>query len=89
MVMFTSAGMARRRFVAWELQGAKSLGDGDESFETVDYVQKEGFEMNLQLPEDKDNYTYLRAAALDRLGQVLGYTDVIDSATRESAIHPP
>jgi len=66
MMMFTSAGLARRRFVDWELQGAKSLGDGDESFETVDYVQKEGFEMNLQLPEDKDNYTYLRATALDR-----------------------
>lgn len=30
--------------VAWELQGEKSLGNEDESFETVDYVQKEGFE---------------------------------------------
>jgi hypothetical protein len=54
--------------VTWELQGAKSLGDGDESFETVNYVQKEGFGTNLQLPEDKDNYTYFRSAALDRLG---------------------
>jgi hypothetical protein len=74
------------KVVTWELQ---SLGDGDESLETVDYVQKEGFETNLQLPEDKDNYTYLRAAALDRLGQVLCYTDVIDTATRESTTHPP
>ena len=54
--------------------GAKSLGDGDESFETVDYVQEEGFETNLQLPEDKDNYTYLHAAALDCLGQVLSHS---------------
>jgi hypothetical protein len=75
--------------VTWELQGAKSLGDGDETFGTFDYVQKEGFETNLQLPEDKDDYVYLRAAALDRSGQVLGYTDVIDTATAESAMHPP
>jgi hypothetical protein len=75
--------------VAWELQGTKSLGDGDETFETFDYVQKEGFETNLQLPDDKDDYVYIRAAALDRSGQVLGYTDVIDTATRESATHPP
>jgi hypothetical protein len=39
--------------VTWELQRAKSLGDGDESFETTDNVHKEGFETNLQLPEDK------------------------------------
>ena len=68
--------------VAWELQGAKCLGDGDETFETFDYVQKEGFETNLQLPEDKDDYAYLRAAALDRSGQALGHTDVIDTATK-------
>jgi hypothetical protein len=80
--------MARRRPWLWELQGAKSLGNRDEKVEMFDYVQKEGFETNLQLPEDKGDYAYLRAAALDRSGQVLGYTNVIGTATRESATHP-
>ena len=61
----------------------------DERFEMVSYAQKEELETNPQLPEDKDDYAYLRAVALVRLGEVLGYTDVNDTATKESATRLP
>lgn len=73
---------------AWELQGAKILGDGDQFFESLDYVQKEGFETSFLLQVDEDDYAYLRIAALDRLGEVLGVTDVIDIETGQSMTRP-
>lgn len=75
--------------VTWELQGGKLLGDGDLHFELVDSVPKEGFETSLLLPDDEEGYAYLRVAALDSSGQVLGFTDVIDSATGQSTTRPP
>jgi hypothetical protein len=56
----------------------------DQHFELVDPVQKESFETSILLLDDEEDYAYLRVAALDRSGEVLGYTDVIDMATRLS-----
>ena len=75
--------------VSWELQGSKALTDEDQDFVEIDWVQKEGFETTLQLPDDRDAYIYLRAAALDGKGKALGYTDVIERRTGQSATRPP
>jgi hypothetical protein len=74
--------------VTWELQGGKLLGDGGLHFESVDSVRKESFETSLLVPGDEEDYAYLRVAALDFSGQVLGFTDVIDSATGQSTTRP-
>jgi hypothetical protein len=70
--------------MVWELQGAKFVSHEDQHFELVDSVPKEGFETSFPLPYDEENYAFLRVAALDRFGEVLGYTDVIDMATGQS-----
>jgi hypothetical protein len=74
--------------LAWELQGAKILVDEDQQFEFVAQFLKEGFETDFLLPVDEDDYAYLRVAALDGSGEVLGYTDVVDIATGQSATRP-
>ena len=58
----------------WLLQRSQRAG-ADDSFETVDYVPKRGFETRLDLNEiDFEGY-YFRVAAVDVLGkEELGYT---------------
>jgi hypothetical protein len=65
--------------VAWELQSAKALGNGDQGFSGIDRQDKDGFEAKFSVPSGAN--LYLRIAALDRSGDVLGVTDVIDKRT--------
>lgn len=63
----------------WTLQSSASL-DGEESpFEVVDHVPKIGFETSFVLSEQTNDY--LRVAALDLRGEVLGYSEVLDRRT--------
>lgn len=60
----------------WVLQGSDWEGVYDEVFEDVDVQMKEGFEAGFELVDDMPQY--LRVAAFDRNGEVLGYTTVTD-----------
>lgn len=70
--------------MVWGLQGTKFVSHDDRHFELVDSVRKEGFETSFPLPYDEEDYAFLRVADLDRFGEVLGYTDIIDMATEQS-----
>ena len=67
----------------WELQTAQAIGNGAQGFSATDRQRKDGFESKFSVPRDPD--LYLRVAALDRLGDVLGVTDVLDRRTGRSA----
>ncbi|KAJ4393227.1 hypothetical protein N0V93_002435 [Gnomoniopsis smithogilvyi] len=60
----------------WVLQGAEWEGVHDEIFEDVDVQMKEGFEASFGITDDMPQY--LRVAAVDRDGAVLGYAQVVD-----------
>lgn len=60
----------------WVLQGADWEGVHDETFEDVDFQVKDGFETNFEITDDKPQY--LRVAAVDRNGAVLGYSQLVD-----------
>lgn len=71
----------------WELQAAENLEVDQQDFQPVDSVEKIGFESSIAVPAD--NGLYLHVAAVNAAGKVLGYTDVIDASTGQSATHPP
>ena len=61
----------------WELQGAKAGRKGDESFDSIDVVEKHSFEEAFVLP-DEGNYVLYRAVALGGDKQVLHYSDPVE-----------
>ncbi|OAP60095.1 hypothetical protein AYL99_05097 [Fonsecaea erecta] len=69
----------------WVLQGRAETeteirrglnGTEDDSYHDLAHIRKEKFETSFQLQADMARY--LRVAALDRQGHVLGYTNVVD-----------
>lgn len=72
--------------VAWELQGVveSDENEGDENFRSLDITDRSGFESAFLLP--LEDYTRFRVLALDRNGQTLGCSDVIESAQSEISI---
>lgn len=63
--------------VAWVLQGAEWEGLVREGgFEDLAVQRKDGFEAGLEVADDMPRY--LRVAAVDRDGAVLGYSQVVD-----------
>ncbi|KAH0837053.1 hypothetical protein AYO21_04518 [Fonsecaea monophora] len=69
----------------WVLQGRVEVeteiqagvnATGDDTFQDLTYVRKEKFETSF--PVKADMPRYLRVAAVDRQGHVLGYTEVVD-----------
>ncbi|OCT54898.1 Arylsulfotransferase [Cladophialophora carrionii] len=65
---------------AWVLQGAS---EHDEGFVDLDVVYKESYEETFEL-EQLSQYSWFRVAALDRNGQVLRSTDVIQRESSSS-----
>lgn len=59
--------------VAWELQ--ESIGD-EQPFKALDVIDKDGFESSFRLPSFNEGL-YYRVAALDRDGNVLGYSQAV------------
>lgn len=63
----------------WLLQGRdepSDTGDDGELFVDISSTEKQGFESSIDI--DSDMPTYIRVAAVDRNGDVLGYTPVLD-----------
>ena len=65
----------------WRLESAKSLKATDDDFAVVEEIKKDGFEGVFM--RDSWERRFVRVAALDRAGEVLGYTDVVDSTFEE------
>jgi len=61
--------------VEWVLEAAL---EGDDEFNEIDVVEKKSFEESFLLPSVL-SYSQYRVAALDRSGQVLGYSEVIEN----------
>jgi hypothetical protein len=62
---------------AWRLQSAETPDAMSEDFIDFQDIAKEGFETTFLL-DGEDNH-FVRVAALDASGKILGYTKVIDS----------
>lgn len=60
----------------WRLQGARRR-EGDEVFDDLETVEKDGFESSFAMPRD-DEYAYLRVAALDGDKNVLRYSEAAE-----------
>ncbi|RDW75600.1 hypothetical protein BP5796_06421 [Coleophoma crateriformis] len=69
----------------WRLQSAASADATDEDFEDVDELPRETFETAFVLGDVEG--AFFRAAALDKSGAVLGYTNVTQS-TPEPTVTP-
>ncbi|KAK0124592.1 hypothetical protein ONS95_009541 [Cadophora gregata] len=65
----------------WRLESAKSLKATDDEFSVVEEIDKNGFE-GVFLRGSWER-RFVRVAALDREGEVLGYTEVVDSTFEE------
>lgn len=68
----------------WVLEGADSKDAEDEEFDFLAAVVKDGFETEIQLPED--THPYIRIAGLDADGSTLGHTEVVESGY-DTAMH--
>ncbi|KAG4441066.1 hypothetical protein IFR05_003420 [Cadophora sp. M221] len=66
---------------AWRLESAKSLKATNDGFAIVEEVVKDGFEA--VFVRDSWERRFVRVAALDKGGEVLGYTATVDSTFEE------
>ncbi|KAL1855991.1 hypothetical protein Plec18170_003858 [Paecilomyces lecythidis] len=64
----------------WITQIAPSPHAAEEEYDSIGYTTKEGFETSIELPEDLEGY-YIRLAAVDIDGEILGYSRVFDART--------
>ncbi|KAJ9273427.1 hypothetical protein DTO212C5_501 [Paecilomyces variotii] len=68
----------------WITQTAIYPHATEEEYDSIGYTTKESFETSIELPEDLDE-CYLRFAAVDIDGVILGYSRVIDTRTGQMA----
>ncbi|KAK2630099.1 hypothetical protein QTJ16_000919 [Diplocarpon rosae] len=70
----------------WRLESAKFSDAGDSDFQTAEEVPKEGFE-TVFMHDDWDR-RFLRVAAVDKAGELLGFSEVVDITLSEYASIP-
>ncbi|CZT51380.1 uncharacterized protein RSE6_12517 [Rhynchosporium secalis] len=68
--------------VKWRLEGATSLKATHDEFAIVEEIDKDGFEA--VFVRKSWERRFVRVAALDKAGEVLGYTEAVDSTLEES-----
>ncbi|KAI9736277.1 MAG: hypothetical protein M1834_001163 [Cirrosporium novae-zelandiae] len=77
--------------VSWKLEGSMTpvpnFSEDSKNFGAIQWMPREGFEAKFELDEDVQDY-YLRVAALNSEGEVMGYTKVVDRRSGHIADEP-
>lgn len=68
---------------AWRLERGNASSAGEMEFDMVRVVEKEGFETEIELPEDFST-TYYRVVALNRQNHILGATELLGAPPNRS-----